>query len=171
MALNTKKILFFSIQCKEEKITETNIEESKFSQNDDDSETTLADTQCATNTSPNISSQEIMNEDARNKNDDVIATNLKIDNHEQKIDDNHDEQIKTNKNVTEETNLDRQIGDLATTGARSPVENNDGDVESDDLDEEEDEDDDEKMDPYTFSDDEKDTISPPNSTIPGIEIF
>ena len=50
-------------------------------------------------------------------------------------------------------------------------QNNDGDVESDDdLDEEEDEDDDEdeKMDdPYTFSDDEKDTISPPNPTIPG----
>ena len=172
-----KKILFFSIQCKEEKITETkNIEgESKFSnknENVESEKSTLADTQCATNTSPNISSQEIMNEDARNKNDDVIATNLKIDNHEQKNDDNHDdEQIKTNKNVTEETNLDRQIGDLATTGARSPVENNDGDVESDDLDEEEDEDDDEKMDPYTFSDDEKDTISPPNSTIPGIEIF
>ena len=55
-------------------------------------------------------------------------------------------------------------------------QNNDGDVESDDdldeEDEDEDDDDDEKMDdPYTFSDDEKETISPPNPTIPGTYVY
>lgn len=161
-----------SIQCKEEKITETkNIEgESKFSnknENVESEKSTLADTQCATNTSPNISSQEIMNEkDAKN---DVTDLN--------KIDTNDEQKIKTNSNVTaaETTDVEnRQFGDSAETeSAKSPVDqNNDGDVESDDdldeEDEDEDDDDDEKMDdPYTFSDDEKETISPPNPTIPG----
>ena len=72
----------------------------------------------------------------------------------------------------------RQFGDSAETeSAKSPVDqNNDGDVESDDDLDEEDEDeddvDDEKMDdPYTFSDDEKETISPPNPTIPGTYVY
>ena len=90
--LKNNYFIFSSIQCKEEKITETkNIEgESKFSnknENVESEKSTLADTQCATNTSPNISSQEIMNEkDAKN---DVTDLN--------KIDTNDEQKIKTNR--------------------------------------------------------------------------
>ena len=90
--LKNSYFIFSSIQCKEEKITETkNIEgESKFSnknENVESEKSTLADTQCATNTSPNISSQEIMNEkDAKN---DVTDLN--------KIDTNDEQKIKTNR--------------------------------------------------------------------------
>ena len=81
----------------------------------------------------------------------------------------------SNVTAAETTDVEnRQFGDSAETeSAKSPVDqNNDGDVESDDdldeEDEDEDDDDDEKMDdPYTFSDDEKETIPPPNPTIPG----
>ena len=83
----------------------------------------------------------------------------------------------SNVTAAETTDVEnRQFGDSAETeNAKSPVDqNNDGDVESDDDLDEEDEDeddDDEKMDdPYTFSDDEKETIPPPNPTIPGTHI-